>query len=104
MFAADAALDNLLASSAPKPRAKASAKPKPAAKKASAPSARPAAGQERQQLNVEVENDLFTALNLRKTRAKLAGNKGEDSYCKIVELALREYLAREVELASMMEG
>lgn len=117
MFAADAALDSLLASSSPaqvrpaRPKAQAPAKtstPKPAAKAARRAKPLPASApvdtaSERQQLNVEIEPELFAALNLRKTRAQLSGDKKENSYCKIIDAALRQHLAYEVELASSMK-
>lgn len=117
MFAADAALESLLASSSPKPdqtakpKAQVPAKaprPKPAAKATCRPKPLPASPQsdppERQQLNVEVDCDLLAAVNLRKTRSRLAGSKAEDSYCKIVEIALRKHLASEINLVSMMKS
>lgn len=111
LFAADAALDGLLAASGigkkAAPASASKATPQARAKKAQARKKAPrptnAASEPpeaRRQLNAEVGASVMAAIDLRRARARLSGDKAEDSCCKIVDAALRAHLADELALVS----
>ncbi len=51
----------------------------------------------RQQLNIELDDELYYALNLRKALAKKDRDDSENSFKKIVEASLRAYLSSELQ-------
>lgn len=91
---------------APEPPAerKADSKPAPSRKTASKPRqarAKQAGSEpEKQNLNVEIDKEVFIAMNIRRSVSKTRKLGTDDSFIKIVDNALRSYLKNEMSIAT----